>query len=210
MIEQKIHQVTNTDTHTYTPNLQKQMHTETHTNPLTHTYSSQEYSPQNGIAVTAGTIFKSKASMTQSGATVWTKLIPAGNLVSAHQWHVSTTDLWCVTGAQCVSGATNALVAPLNAMQQIPHTCKFDTNGLCVSGVTWLAVTRTPPICLKITGARCVDSVAMVAPLTHQAPVMHHRSVVRTCQWCAETKFPKVSNLHSARTIWHSSNWIAE
>ena len=85
MIEQKIHQVTNTDTHTYTPSSKKQMHTETHTNPLTHTYSSQEYSPQNGIAVTAGTIFKSKASMTQSGATVWTKLIPAGNLVSAHQ-----------------------------------------------------------------------------------------------------------------------------
>ena len=31
-----------------------------------------------------------------------------GNSVSAHQWYVCTTDLWWVTGARCVSGATNA------------------------------------------------------------------------------------------------------
>ena len=26
-----------------------------------------------------------------------------GNLVSAHQWHVRTAVLWCITGARCVS-----------------------------------------------------------------------------------------------------------
>ena len=31
---------------------------------------------------------------------------------------------------------------------------------------------------------------------------------MRTCNWCAETEFPRVSNLHSAQTIWYSSNWI--
>ena len=46
--------------------------------------------------------------VTQSGATVWTKLIPAGTSVSAHQWHVRTTVLWWVTGARWVSGATSA------------------------------------------------------------------------------------------------------
>ena len=30
------------------------------------------------------------------------------NSISAHRWHVRTTDVWCVTGAQCVSGATIA------------------------------------------------------------------------------------------------------
>ena len=36
--------------------------------------------------------FQSHQSVTQFGATVWTKLIPAGNSVSAHHWHVGTTD----------------------------------------------------------------------------------------------------------------------
>ena len=42
------------------------------------------------------------------GAIAWTKLIPAGNLVSAHHPGVGTTHVWCVTGARCVSGATSA------------------------------------------------------------------------------------------------------
>ena len=41
------------------------------------------------------------------GAIAWTKLIPAGNLVSAHGPGVDTTHVWCVTGARCVSGATS-------------------------------------------------------------------------------------------------------
>ena len=53
----------------------------------------------------------------------------------------------------------------------------------------------------------CVESAAM-GDWAHWAPATHHRSVVRTCHWCAETEFPRVSNLHSARTIWYSSNWI--
>ena len=41
-------------------------------------------------------------------AIAWTKLIPAGNLVSAHRPGVATTHVWCVTRARCMSGATGA------------------------------------------------------------------------------------------------------
>ena len=34
-----------------------------------------------------------------------------------------------------------------------------------------------------------------MAPCAWKAPVTHHRTVVRTCQWCAETKFPAGINL---------------
>ena len=51
-----------------------------------------------------------------------------------------------------------------------------------------------PPKCIT-------ESAALVAPLTHLAPVTHHTFVVPTPVWCAETNFPRVSNLHSARTI---------
>ena len=40
-----------------------------------------------------------------------------------------------------------------------------------------------------------MESAALVAPLTHRAPVTHHRTVVGTCHWWAETKFPAGINL---------------
>ena len=40
-----------------------------------------------------------------------------------------------------------------------------------------------------------MESAALVAPLTNRAPVTHHKTVVRTCQWCVETKFPAGINL---------------
>ena len=40
------------------------------------------------------------------GAIAWTKLIPAGKLVSAHRPGVGTTHVWCLAGARCASGAT--------------------------------------------------------------------------------------------------------
>ena len=85
-------------------------------------------------ADTAGILIKSRAISDsirrQSGATVWTKLIHAGNLVSAHQWHVPTTVLWWVTGARWVSGATCC------SRFHPPGACDFDTNGWWVSGAT--------------------------------------------------------------------------
>ena len=48
---------------------------------------------------------------------------------------------------------------------------------------------------VPVSGAWCVESDALVAPLTQLAPVAHHRSVVHTCHWCAETKFPAGINL---------------
>ena len=63
--------------------------------------------------------------------------------------------------------------------------------------------THAPPICIKITGAWCVESAALVAPLTHRAPVTHHRTVVCTCHWCAETEFPAGINLvHTVAPDW--------
>ena len=61
---------------------------------------------------------------------------------------------------------------------------------------------EAPPTCIT-------ESAPPVAPLAHLAPARHHTCVVPTPGRCAETKFPRVSNLHSARTIWYSSNWIA-
>ena len=60
-----------------------------------------------------------------------------GNLVSAHHWHVCTTDLWCVTGALCVSGATS----------------EADSTH------------RVPVILIQMSGARVTAS--QVTPLTH-------------------------------------------
>ena len=48
---------------------------------------------------------------------------------------------------------------------------------------------------VPVSGAWCMESAALVAPLTNRAPVTHHKTVVRTCQWCAETKFPAGINL---------------
>ena len=56
---------------------------------------------------------------------------------------------------------------------------------------------------VPVNGAWCVESASLVAPLTHRAPVTHHGTVVRTCHWCAETKFPAGINL--VQTV--SPNW---
>ena len=48
---------------------------------------------------------------------------------------------------------------------------------------------------VPVSGAWCVESAALVVPFTHWVPVTHHRTVVRTCHWCASTKFPAGINL---------------
>ena len=48
-----------------------------------------------------------------------------------------------------------------------------------------------------------MESAALVAPLTHRVPVTHHRTVVCTCHWCAETEFPAGINLvHTVAPDW--------
>ena len=69
--------------------------------------------PLKGNADTAGIEYKLSPESPVNhrrhmGAIAWTKLIPAGNLVSAHHPGVGTTHVWCVTSARCVSGATSA------------------------------------------------------------------------------------------------------
>ena len=43
---------------------------------------------------------------------------------------------------------------------------------------------------VPVSGAWCMESAALVAPLTNRVPVTHHKTVVCTCHWCAATKFP--------------------
>ena len=72
-----------------------------------------------------------------------------GNLVSAHHWHVRTTDLWCITGAWCVSGATIAT--------ESTH--------------------RAPVILRQMGGVRVTAS--QVTPLTHSPFVSNIHAYVR-------------------------------
>ena len=64
-----------------------------------------------------------------------------------------------------------------------PGACNLDTIGWCASDSKSGDATQAPPICIKLTGAWCVESAAPVVPLTHWAPVTHHRTVVGTCHW---------------------------
>ena len=91
-----------------------------------------------------------------------------GNLVSAHQGHVRTTVLWCVTGARCVSGATIAA----DFTHQVPVI-------MIQMGGAWVA----PGV--PVSGTWSMESAALVAPLTHRAPVTQRRTVARTCHWCS-------------------------
>ena len=126
-----------------------------------------------------------------------------GNLVSAHHWHVRTTDLWCITGARCVSGATIATESTHRA-----PVILIQMGGVRVTASQVTPLTQSPFVSnLQVCGICCIAlsgaTNALVAPLTHWAPVTHHRSVVLTCHWCAETKFPAGINLvHTVAPDW--------
>ena len=72
------------------------------------------------IAVSAGIIFKSRASTTQSGATVWTKLI--SNLHSARTIWYSSNWMWVINS--CYNLYTEEKVKGLEASEQIKRGVK--------------------------------------------------------------------------------------
>ena len=77
-----------------------------------------------------------------------------------------------------------------------------------ISSVSIVLLVNCPHAPRKLTRSWYLAYAAPVVHLTHRVRVMHHQWVVRTCERCTETKFPRISNLHSAPIIWYSRNWM--
>ena len=77
-----------------------------------------------------------------------------------------------------------------------------------ISSVSIVLLVSCPIAPRKLTCSWYLAYASPVVHLTHRVRVMHQPWVVRTCERCAETKFLRISNLHSAPIIWYSRNWM--